>query len=70
MEDEESVATGGTAGGRGQSWANRLPPSLVQTTGSLSPKKSPGRSPARSPAKSPGGATQSAGVSPVKVSLF
>ena len=66
LADDVSQDAAGTAGARGQSWANRLPPSLAPTAGSVSPKKSPGKS----PAKSPGGSTNSADSSPVKVCSF
>ena len=65
MSDEESVPMSGQgAASTKQSWANRLPPSLMQSKGG-SPIKTPTGSPSKSPAKSPG--SSSSDTSPAKV---
>lgn len=65
MSDEESVPMSGQgAASTKQSWANRLPPSLMQSRGG-SPIKTPTGSPSKSPAKSPG--SSSSDTSPAKV---
>ena len=65
MSDEESLPMSGQgAASTKQSWANRLPPSLMQSKGG-SPIKTPTGSPSKSPAKSPG--SSSSDTSPAKV---
>ena len=67
MSDEESVPMSGQgAASTKQSWANRLPPSLMQSKGG-SPIKTPTGSPSKSPAKSPGSSSSASDTSPTKV---